>query len=151
MPGPRLNRPAGHPRVNRPAGHNRASVPFAAMPRLVTDDAVAYVMAVKEMFTDDKDKYSKFLEVLTDYRDGRIGTAGVVTRVRILFRGHRTLILAFNAFLPKGFEITLPAKEERLTKKQPTVEMEQAISYVPKRRARLQDLSGDPQHVPRRQ
>ena len=60
----------------------------------------------------------------------RINTSGVISRVKELFKGHRDLILGFNTFLPKGYEITLPPEDE-LIKKQP-VEFDQAISYVNK-------------------
>lgn len=59
----------------------------------------------------------------------RINTAGVITRVKELFKGHRDLILGFNTFLPKGYEITLPIEEEPAKK---PVEFGQAISYVNK-------------------
>jgi paired amphipathic helix protein Sin3a len=54
----------------------------------------------------------------------------VIARVKELFRGYRDLILGFNTFLPKGYEITLPLEEEP-PKRQP-VEYGQAISYVNK-------------------
>lgn len=61
----------------------------------------------------------------------RIDTAGVIVRVKELFKGHRDLILGFNTFLPKGYEITLPLEEEPLLKKKP-VEFEEAINFVNK-------------------
>ena len=60
----------------------------------------------------------------------RIDTVGVIARVKSLFKGDRELILGFNTFLPKGYEITLPPVEEP-QKKQP-VEFDQAINYVNK-------------------
>jgi paired amphipathic helix protein Sin3a len=48
-------------------------------------------------------------------------------RVKELFKGHRDLILGFNTFLPKGYEIT----PEEVPKRQP-VEFQQAINYVNK-------------------
>lgn len=58
-------------------------------------------------------------------------------RVKELFKGHRNLILGFNTFLPKGFEITLPEveEEEDPVSKKP-VEFDQAINYVNKIKAR---------------
>lgn len=47
-----------------------------------------------------------------------------------LFKGHPNLILGFNTFLPKGFEITLTEVEEAPPKR--TVEFEEAISFVNK-------------------
>lgn len=57
----------------------------------------------------------------------RIDTDGVIVRVKELFKGHHDLILGFNTFLPKGYEITL----EEGPKRQP-VEFHQAINYVNK-------------------
>lgn len=48
-----------------------------------------------------------------------------------LFKGHRDLILGFNTFLPKGYEITLPLEDEQPPQKKP-VEFEEAISFVNK-------------------
>lgn len=65
------------------------------------------------------------------YIDCRIDTTGVIARVKELFKGHRDLILGFNTFLPKGFEITLPLEDEQPPSKKP-VEFEEAISFVNK-------------------
>ena len=60
----------------------------------------------------------------------RIDTVGVIARVKDLFKGHPNLILGFNTFLPKGYEITLTDEEQAPPKK--TVEFEEAISFVNK-------------------
>eukprot|EP01018_Ginkgo_biloba_P002349 Gb_35988 [translate_table: standard] len=111
--------------------------PSGGPQRLTTDDALAYLKAVKEMFKDRKEKYDEFLEVMKDFKAQRIDTAGVIARVKELFKGHRGLILGFNTFLPKGYEITLPLEEEPQPKKQP-VEFDQAINYVNKIKTRFQ-------------
>ena len=63
----------------------------------------------------------------------RIDTTGVIERVKELFKGHHALILGFNTFLPKGYEITIrdgepygpdPAKK--------SVAFEEAIKFVNK-------------------
>eukprot|EP00245_Coleochaete_scutata_P002928 TRINITY_DN14179_c0_g1_i2.p1 TRINITY_DN14179_c0_g1~~TRINITY_DN14179_c0_g1_i2.p1 ORF type:complete len:1452 (-),score=385.29 TRINITY_DN14179_c0_g1_i2:688-5043(-) len=135
----------GAPSSKRPA----ASVTTAETPppanapmesagqRLTTDDALAYLKAVKEKFKDDKEKYDEFLEVMKDFKAQRIDTAGVIGRVKDLFKGHRALILGFNTFLPKGYEISMPVEEEAPPKKQP-VEFDQAINYVNKIKTRFQ-------------
>jgi paired amphipathic helix protein Sin3a len=56
---------------------------------------------------------------------------GVIARVKDLFRGHTDLILGFNTFLPKGYEITLPIEGEQPQPKKP-VEFDEAMSYVNK-------------------
>ncbi|KAL2633451.1 hypothetical protein R1flu_004930 [Riccia fluitans] len=140
---------ASVPQVKRVAGYHRgetttseASLPTSnsnapqqqQQQRLTTDDALAYLKAVKDMFKDDKDKYDEFLEVMKDFKAQRIDTAGVIIRVKDLFKGHRQLILGFNTFLPKGYEITIA--EEEAPKKQP-VEFDQAINYVNKIKTRF--------------
>ena len=121
------------------AAHNHAAPPAppaATGQRLTTDDALTYLKDVKEKFKDDKEKYNEFLEVMKDFKAQRVDTAGVITRVKDLFKGHRKLILGFNTFLPRGYEITLPPEVEE--KKQPAVEFDQAINYVNKIKARFQ-------------
>ncbi|KAL1205946.1 Paired amphipathic helix protein Sin3-like 2 [Cardamine amara subsp. amara] len=103
--------------------------------KLTTDDALTYLKEVKEMFQDQRDKYDMFLEVMKDFKAQRTDTAGVIARVKELFKGHNNLIFGFNTFLPKGFEITLD-EEEAPPKK--TVEFEEAISFVNKIKKRFQ-------------
>ncbi|KAL2904207.1 Paired amphipathic helix protein Sin3-like 3 [Bienertia sinuspersici] len=105
--------------------------------RLTTNDALAYLKAVKEMFQDKKEKYDEFLEVMKDFKAQRIDTSGVIARVKDLFKGHRNLILGFNTFLPKGYEITLPPEDENPPAKKP-VEFEEAINFVNKIKLRFQ-------------
>uniref|UniRef100_A0A0D6QR38 Histone deacetylase interacting domain-containing protein n=1 Tax=Araucaria cunninghamii TaxID=56994 RepID=A0A0D6QR38_ARACU len=129
------------PQVKRPAtSRGESSGPPQALggtQKLTTDDALAYLKAVKDMFKDKKEKYDEFLEVMKDFKAQRIDTAGVIARVKELFKGHRKLILGFNTFLPKGYEITLPPEDEPPPKKQP-VEFDQAINYVNKIKTRFQ-------------
>jgi paired amphipathic helix protein Sin3a len=138
--------------------------------KLTTNDALAYLKAVKDIFQDNREKYDEFLEVMKDFKaqrfvvnvhalssililfyflkrmcicfdeicrlvafyfSCRIDTAGVIARVKELFKGHRDLILGFNTFLPKGYEITLPLEDEQPPQKKP-VEFEEAINFVNK-------------------
>ena len=41
------------------------------MQKLTTNDALAYLKAVKEMFQDKKEKYEEFLEVMKDFKAQR--------------------------------------------------------------------------------
>lgn len=59
----------------------------------------------------------------------RTDTAGVIARVKELFKGHNNLIFGFNTFLPKGYEITID-EDEGPPKK--AVEFEEAITFVNK-------------------
>ncbi|KAF1875223.1 hypothetical protein Lal_00007839 [Lupinus albus] len=105
--------------------------------KLTTNDALAYLKAVKDMFQDKKDTYDEFLEVMKDFKAQRLDTTGVIARVKELFKGHRELILGFNTFLPKGYEITLPLDDEQPPQKKP-VEFEEAINFVNRIKTRFQ-------------
>ncbi|KAM7468597.1 hypothetical protein LguiB_016159 [Lonicera macranthoides] len=101
--------------------------------KLTTNDALSYLKAVKDIFQDNRGKYNEFLEVMKDFKAQSIDTAGVIARVKELFKGHRDLILGFNTFLPKGYEITL----EELPVKKP-VDFDEAINFVNKIKMRFQ-------------
>ncbi|KAH7532571.1 hypothetical protein FEM48_Zijuj04G0034500 [Ziziphus jujuba var. spinosa] len=88
------------------------------------------------MFQDQREKYDMFLEVMKDFKAQRTDTAGVIARVKDLFKGHSNLILGFNTFLPKGYEITIDEDE---TPPKKTVEFEEAISFVNKIKKRFQN------------
>ncbi|KAL3629289.1 hypothetical protein CASFOL_026511 [Castilleja foliolosa] len=105
--------------------------------KLTTSDALSYLKQVKDMFQHKREKYDTFLDVMKDFKGQRIDTAGVIGRVKELFDGHPNLILGFNTFLPKGYEITLADEEEAPPKK--TVEFEEAISFVNKIKKRFQN------------
>ncbi|XP_075475269.1 paired amphipathic helix protein Sin3-like 2 [Primulina tabacum] len=105
--------------------------------KLTTNDALTYLKEVKDMFQDQREKYDRFLDVMKDFKAQRIDTAGVIARVKELFNGHPNLILGFNTFLPKGYEITLTDEEEAPPKR--TVEFEEAISFVNKIKKRFQN------------
>ncbi|CAH8253403.1 unnamed protein product [Arabidopsis lyrata] len=105
--------------------------------KLTTNDALAYLKAVKDKFQDQREKYDEFLEVMKNFKSQRVDTAGVITRVKELFKGHQELILGFNTFLPKGFEITLQPEDGQPPLKK-RVEFEEAISFVNKIKTRFQ-------------
>lgn len=110
--------------------------------KLTTNDALAYLKAVKDIFEHNREKYDDFLEVMKDFKAQRIDTVGVIARVKELFKGYRQLILGFNTFLPKGFEITLPPEDEQEQEQPPPqkkpVEFEEAINFVNKIKTRFQ-------------
>lgn len=98
-------------------------------PKLSTADALEYLKAVKDIFQDKTEKYDDFLEVMKDFKSQRIDTNGVISRVKQLFRGHQNLILGFNAFLPRGYEIKPDEKKP--------VEFETAIGFINKIKGRF--------------
>lgn len=127
------------PQLKRPGVSSRGepSAQTGGTQKLTTNDALAYLKAVKDIFQDKREKYEEFLDVMKDFKAQRIDTSGVILRVKDLFKGHRDLILGFNTFLPKGFEITLPLEDEPQPKK--PVEFEEAINFVNKIKTRFQN------------
>ncbi|GFP91557.1 paired amphipathic helix protein sin3-like 4 [Phtheirospermum japonicum] len=132
---PQVKRPAISPRAEQ-SGQVQMSTASSAQ-RLTTTDALTYLKNVKEIFQDKRDKYDEFLDVMKDFKAQRVDTSGVILRVKELFKGYRDLILGFNTFLPKGYEITLPPEDEQLLRKKP-VEFDEAISFVNKIKTRFQ-------------
>ncbi|KAL6567759.1 hypothetical protein OROGR_001427 [Orobanche gracilis] len=132
---PQVKRPAISPRVE-PSRQVQMSTASSAQ-RLTTTDALSYLKNVKEIFQDKRDKYDDFLDVMKNFKAQRIDTSGVILKVKELFKGYRDLILGFNTFLPKGFEISLPPEDEPFLRKKP-VEFEEAISFVNKIKTRFQ-------------
>jgi len=94
-------------------------------------DAIAYLKEVKESFKDNKEKYDDFLEVMKAFKAARLDTADVIAQVKKLFEGHNSLILGFNVFLPKPYEITSSSGQKE-------VEFHQAINYLNKIKTRFQ-------------
>ncbi|XP_009415815.2 paired amphipathic helix protein Sin3-like 4 isoform X1 [Musa acuminata AAA Group] len=130
--GSQLKRP-NVPRVDPSMQTHMAPASAASnTPKLTTNDALAYLKAVKDIFQDKREKYDEFLEVMKDFKSQRIDTNGVIMRVKELFKGHRDLILGFNTFLPKGYEIKLPEEKK-------PVEFEEAINFVNKIKNRFQN------------
>ncbi|XP_010524320.1 PREDICTED: paired amphipathic helix protein Sin3-like 2 isoform X2 [Tarenaya hassleriana] len=82
--------------------------------RLTAIDALRYLNEVKEVLLDQGEKYDMFIEVMKDFKHGRADTAGVVARVKELFKGHSNLIRGFNTFLPEGYKIALDEDEAPL-------------------------------------
>ncbi|KAI3502431.1 hypothetical protein L1887_30500 [Cichorium endivia] len=105
--------------------------------KLTTNDALTYLEKVKDRFQNEKEKYDEFLKVMKDFKAQRIDTTGVITKVKELFKGHQELILGFNPFLPKGFQITLPLHDSQHQVKKP-LEIEEAIRFVNKIKMRFQ-------------
>ncbi|CAJ2640199.1 unnamed protein product [Trifolium pratense] len=73
--------------------------------QLVIKDA--FLNKVKLVFQDNMEIYFKFLQVINDHKAQGIDIRGVVAIVKELFKGHKNLILGFNAFLPKEYKIKL--------------------------------------------
>jgi len=85
---------------------------------LKVEDALAYLDLVKTAYERQPVKYNGFLDIMKEFKAQSIDTPGVIERVIKLFQGHRELILAFNVFLPPGYQLieaaTLNIKRWRL-------------------------------------
>ncbi|KAG6915347.1 Transcriptional regulatory protein sin3 [Tephrocybe rancida] len=68
---------------------------------LTVSDAIGYLDAVKAQFANQPTVYNQFLEVMGEFRSGKIDTPGVIKRVLELFHGYPSLIQGFNIFLPQ--------------------------------------------------
>ncbi|KAG5624322.1 hypothetical protein H5410_009540 [Solanum commersonii] len=89
-------------------------------------DALSYLKEVKDMFSDQAEKYNIFLDVMTDFMRKRIDVVGVIAKIKKLFKGHPRFLLGFNFFLPNGYEIILTDEDKKKT------DLEQAISLMSK-------------------
>ncbi|CAA0238947.1 unnamed protein product [Arabidopsis thaliana] len=102
--------------------------------KLTTNDALAYLKAVKDKLHGQREKYDEFLQIMKDYTTHRIDISGVIIRMKELLKQHQGLLLGFNAFLPNGYMIT---HHEQHSQKKP-VELGEAISFINKIKTRFQ-------------
>ncbi|KAK4783135.1 hypothetical protein SAY86_007509 [Trapa natans] len=142
-PGPPFKRPGssrfesnGQSLVLGGGGGSGGAGDDSASQKLTTNDAMKYLKEVKYMFQDKSEKYDMFLEVMKDFKAQRTDTTGVIARVKELFKGHSSLLLGFNTFLPKGYVITIDEDE---VPKRKTVEFDEAINFVNKIKKRFQN------------
>ncbi|KAI8102953.1 hypothetical protein M9434_005744 [Picochlorum sp. BPE23] len=98
--------------------------------KLTTNDALSYLREVKSRFANNRKVYDNFLEIMKQFKAQTIDTAGVIKKVKNLFYGHSELILGFNTFLPKGYEIKLEDLPSWPPPQKSPVEFDQAITYV---------------------
>ncbi|EPX74273.1 SIN3 family co-repressor Pst3 [Schizosaccharomyces octosporus yFS286] len=72
---------------------------------LDVNDALSYLELVKYYFSEKREVYNKFLEIMRDFKSQSLDTLGVIDRVATLFNGYPQLIEGFNTFLPSGYKI----------------------------------------------
>ncbi|EIN09044.1 hypothetical protein PUNSTDRAFT_102594 [Punctularia strigosozonata HHB-11173 SS5] len=77
-------------------------------------DALSYLDAVKNRFSERPDVYNRFLDIMKDFKSQHIDTPGVIERVSTLFAGHPQLIQGFNTFLPAGYRIECTVSQDPL-------------------------------------
>ncbi|WMV51267.1 hypothetical protein MTR67_044652 [Solanum verrucosum] len=100
-------------------------------------DPLSYVREVRDTFPNQMEKYEMFIDIIKDFKarrtkslniSHRIDTAGVVTKVKELFKGHPSLILGFYAFIPNGYEKIINDEDQAPPKK--TTYKEQALKSM---------------------
>ncbi|CAH8297570.1 unnamed protein product [Eruca vesicaria subsp. sativa] len=105
-----------------------------------TRDALEYLKIVKKTYQDKLEVYESFLEVMRDFKAQRTDTCGVTLKVKELFKGEEELLLGFNTFLPKGFEITIEGDQtvpDNADIAPDNADVAEAISYINKVKARF--------------
>ncbi|KAI8987829.1 hypothetical protein BDF20DRAFT_832728 [Mycotypha africana] len=75
-------------------------------------DALTYLDKVKSKFSSQPEVYTRFLDIMKDFKGQLIDTPGVIERVSTLFRGKRDLISGFSTFLPTGYHIECTADDD---------------------------------------
>ena len=82
------------------------------------ESARDYLERVRAAFIDDPERYNTFLDVMREFQgmgqseeQRAAATVRVIARVRALFKGHRSLLLGFNGFLPQGYHFEVPEEE----------------------------------------
>ncbi|EOA37268.1 hypothetical protein CARUB_v10010852mg [Capsella rubella] len=92
-------------------------------------DALSYVRSVRDAFHDEPAKYREFLKLMNDYKQSPgLDTGTVIARMEKLLKDHLNLLLGFNAFLPPGFQITIPPEASKELGNGAT--MDDATSYL---------------------
>jgi paired amphipathic helix protein Sin3a len=81
-------------------------------PKLKVEDALAYLAKVKMEFDRKPHIYTKFLDIMKNFKAHAVDTPGVIKQVSHLFKGHDNLILGFNTFLPEDQRISLASLKE---------------------------------------
>ncbi|CAI9109579.1 OLC1v1009424C2 [Oldenlandia corymbosa var. corymbosa] len=102
---------------------------------LTADDALCYLTEVQTAFKDKKEKYQMFIDIMKDFHNQRIDSKAVLTKVKAVFKHHPALIHGFNAFLPRGYEITLKGGA-RVPRKE-KLDFEDALAFVHKVKKRF--------------
>ncbi|KAF5182998.1 Paired amphipathic helix protein sin3-like [Thalictrum thalictroides] len=103
--------------------------------KVTSNDVQAYLNEVKDRFKDKKEDYQHFLYVIKGFKANSFDTPGVMLMIKKMFKEHPDLIVGFNRFLPKGYEIKLPKKP--CQKK--TFGFGEALSFVNKVEARTKN------------
>ncbi|KAK6791517.1 hypothetical protein RDI58_010598 [Solanum bulbocastanum] len=115
------------------SGDSNVDRASASKPKMTIDEAFSYLNQVKDKFPNQRENYITFLVVMMDFMRKRFNIGGVIEKVKDLFKGHPSLLLGLNPFLPKGYEIVLNDEDEK------TYLMEQVLNFVKKTEEHLEN------------
>ena len=68
------------------------------------EHAITYVTKIKTRFERDSAKYTRFLDILHDYKEDKQSIEGVLEQVSELFKDHPDLLKEFAYFLPEAVQ-----------------------------------------------
>ena len=68
------------------------------------EHAITYVTKIKTRFEHDSAKYTRFLDILHDYKEDKQSIEGVLEQVSELFKDHSDLLKEFAYFLPEAVQ-----------------------------------------------
>ncbi|KAJ3444974.1 sin3b-related [Anaeramoeba flamelloides] len=95
------------------------------------NQAIEYFNQVKKYFKNQPENFSKFKELMRDFKDEKIPTKIMVTKIMTMFQGNYDLVLKFNIFLP-------PSDQFRSSQKNgTTINENKMIGYVNKIKQRF--------------
>lgn len=140
IPGREQPYPMMPPSQLPPSGYGKASED------LDLSDAMLFLSKVKDEYKHDPSTYDQFLELMRDYKHGKVEATGVIRAVSNLFKNKPNLIKGFNDFLPSDFKVwEIPRRQSMVisTKEPEDLDKQsQAYNYIVRVKKRL---SGEPE------
>ncbi|CAL9126654.1 unnamed protein product [Musa textilis] len=111
----RKRKPTGSPADDSSKQHHSAAMtsPSAARRKVSRDDALEFLLALKEGL--DPDMYEEFLDTMVDMKEQSAAVHETVKRLKELLRiaGLPESALAFDVFVPKGWDAPAPSVSEK--------------------------------------
>ncbi|XP_033101105.1 D-aminoacyl-tRNA deacylase 1-like [Anneissia japonica] len=103
--------------LERKAGSKTPVAVVKAQPKeRTTEKTRVYINKMSEVFPEDSDIQSKFLQVLQKYKERSMLIAELMLNVCQLFSGHKDLLCGFSTFLPSGHSITIQNNDPQLVR-----------------------------------
>ncbi|MFS7995035.1 putative transcription regulator Others family [Helianthus anomalus] len=94
---------------------------------LTVSDAQRCLKSIREKLTPED--YHEFLDIMKDFKEGRLDRLGVKEKVIKLCGTHQELLALFNIYLPEREKITFPQAADDVKKR---AQLEVCMQYVEK-------------------